>query len=139
MINVNTLDEIGTEVPLEDANGSYETYESLEDAVLESADGVEIAVVRQRPYGILLTVDDELRREHPVIGDAHAVLWHSDNDPEDSTNGLRLANEADAAKLTRGSISAVASDVIEHYKKNPGDDANPAYTLYRSWLADHPD
>ena len=34
------------------------------------------------------------------------------------------------------SVSALIADVIEHYKKCPLDDGNPAYRLFQNWLAD---
>ena len=139
MLNMKTLDEMGTEVPLDDENGSYEPYEKLETALHKSPRAVEISAVRQREYGMLLTVDDEMRRNHPVVGDAHAVLWHSDNHPLDSMFGMRLVDEDTAAELVGNSTGAVDAEVIEHYKKSPVDDGNPGYKLYRMWLGNHAD
>ena len=138
MIDVKTLDELGVPVPYEDANRSWETYyyERLDETVRNSADGIEIDDIRQRPYGILLIVNDDLRREHPVIGDAYGVLWHTDNDMHDADCGMNLVDKATATRLVNNSVSALIADVIEHYKKCPLDDGNPAYRLFQNWLAD---
>ena len=141
MINVTRLDELGVPVPFENATGSSGTdqYESLEETVQNSADGVGIDDFRQRPYGILLIVSDETRTQHPVIGDAYAVLWHTDNDMYDAESGMNLVDKATATKLVNNSVSALIADVIEHYKRCPLDDGNPAYRVFQNWLAEQQD
>ena len=80
---------------------------------------------------------DELRRQHPAIGDAHAVLWYTDNDMHDAASGMRLVDEPTATKLRTECASALINDIVEHYKKCPLDDGNPAYRLFQNWLSAH--
>ena len=141
MINVRALGELGVSVPFENETGPPGTdhYEALEEMVRNSADGVGIDDFRQRPYGILLVVTDEIRNQHPIVGDAYAVLWHTDNDVHDADHNMNLVDKATAARLASNSVSALLDDVIEHYKKCPLDDGNPAYRVFQNWLAEQPD
>ena len=139
MVHVRELGQLGEKVPYETGEGAHDTrgYDLLEDTVCNTADGIEIAELRQRPYGILLIATDELRSKHPAIGDAHAVLWYTDNDMHDAESGIRLVDEPTATKLRTECASALINDIVEHYKKCPLDDGNPAYRLFRKWLAEH--
>ena len=139
MVNVRGLRELGRSLPFENNERPWETraYERLHDELRESADGIKIAEVRQRPYGILVIATDELRRQHPIIGDAHAVLWYTDNDMHDADSGIRLIDEPMATKLRTECTSALINDVVEHYKTHSVDDGNPAYGLFRKWLAEY--
>ena len=139
MVNVRELGQLGENVPYETGQEAQDTrdYDRLEDEVCNSADGIEIAELRQRPYGILLIATEDLRSEHPVIGDAHAVLWHTDNDMHDAESGIRLVDEPTATKLRTECASVLINDIVEHYKKCPIDDGNPAYRLFRNWLFEH--
>ena len=136
MIDMNTLHELGTEVPVENPDGSDSAWYELEREARNHPDAIEIAAVRQQAYGIVLTLTAKLRRVHPVVGDAHAVLWHTDNNPDDISNWLRLIDKETAPDLISRSTSVLMTDVIRHYETNPSDDGNPAYRFYRTWTAD---
>ena len=50
MIDVKNVGQLGTLVPCEDADGSWDAHERLEETVRDDARGIEITGVRQRPY-----------------------------------------------------------------------------------------
>ena len=92
--------------------------------------------MREQAYGLLLPVTDETRKRHPLVGDAYAVLWHSDNDMDDPTVGMNLVNKATATMLADNSTSAIVADVVKHYRESPLDDGNPAHRFFRNRLAE---
>ena len=136
MIDVTKLEEVGTPVPDDPNQTSWEPYSNLEDYLRNWAGGLKIADIGVRAHGILRVIDDDMRKNHPIVGDAHAVLWYTDAAMFDATTGMNLVDETTAKMLTY-SVSAVIEDIIEHYQKCPLDDGNPAYRLFQNWLADN--
>ena len=86
---------------------------------------------------------EELRRfiktGEPGRRGVKLIIEYTDNDMYDAESGMNLVDKATATRLVNNSVSALIADVIEHYKRCPLDDGNPAYRVFQNWLAEQLD
>ena len=123
---IRTLEEFG-----EPLNHEVVNFPELEDEVIQALDHVRIAQVRQRAYGIVMPVNNKHREVYDLPKEAAAVLWWTDGDFEDASNGINILTTDEVEKVTAISTQAVIDAIVRHYDANPGDDHHPAYRLYR--------
>ena len=112
-------------------NQNVVNFPELEDEVIQTLYHVRIAQVRQRAYGIVMPVNDKHREVYDLPKEAAAVLWWTDGDFDDASNGINILTADEVEKVTAISTQAVIDNIVSYYDAHPGDDHHPAYQLYR--------
>ena len=126
MYDIRELENTGTPLDASDPG-----YADVEDAILGAKDALPISEVRSRAYGFIIGLTAELRESLEIETKGEALLWWSDGDQEDPSNGINVIDAKTANELTEQSAGAIVERVVAYYKRLGRNDGNPAYALYQ--------
>ena len=124
--DVRALERVGKPVSYD-----HPRYEDIEKLVLESDRSVPIEEPRQRAHGLILPLTGTEKRALEIEEEGSALLYWSDYDPNDSSDGVNVIDQETVARLSGESTGAIIQRVVEHYQRTQRDDGHPAYALFQ--------
>ena len=125
MYDIKQLENTGT--PLDYGDPSYP---DVEDAIRGARNGLPITEIRARAHGIIIPLTLKLRDKLEIKPEGEALLWWSDGDPDDPSDGINVIDTKTVNQLTEESAGTIIKRVVAYYKRIGNDDGNPAYALY---------